>query len=37
MNYEPAGTIESAIPKLRKGSYFPDWLVDSAMLDREGA
>ena len=22
-----AGTIELAIPKLRKGSYFPDWLL----------
>ena len=23
-----AGTIELAIPKLRKGSYFPDWLLE---------
>jgi transposase-like protein len=23
-----AGTIELAIPKLRSGSYFPDWLLD---------
>jgi putative transposase len=23
-----AGTIELAIPKLREGSYFPDWLLD---------
>jgi transposase-like protein len=23
-----AGTIELAIPKLRRGSYFPDWLLD---------
>jgi putative transposase len=23
-----AGTIELAIPKLRTGSYFPDWLLD---------
>ena len=23
-----AGTIELAIPKLRQGSYFPDWLLD---------
>src|ERR687883_1405020 len=23
-----AGTIELAIPKLRKGSYFPDWPVN---------
>src|SRR5207248_3975785 len=22
-----AGTIELAIPKLRQGSYFPDWLL----------
>jgi transposase-like protein len=22
------GTIDLAIPKLRRGSYFPDWLVD---------
>jgi hypothetical protein len=24
----PAGTIELAIPKLRQGSYFPDWLLE---------
>jgi hypothetical protein len=23
-----AGTIEVAIPKLRTGSYFPDWLLE---------
>jgi putative transposase len=23
-----AGTIDVAIPKLRSGSYFPDWLLD---------
>src|SRR5690348_15640832 len=23
-----AGTIELAIPKLRAGSYFPDWLLE---------
>ena len=23
-----AGTIDLAIPKLRKGSYFPDWLIE---------
>ena len=23
-----AGTIEVAIPKLREGSYFPDWLLE---------
>ena len=23
-----AGTIELAIPKLRQGSYFPDWLLE---------
>ena len=23
-----AGTIDVAIPKLRKGSYFPDWLLE---------
>jgi putative transposase len=23
-----AGTIELAIPKLRSGSYFPDWLLE---------
>ena len=23
-----AGTIEMAIPKLREGSYFPDWLLE---------
>ena len=22
------GTVELAIPKLRRGSYFPDWLLD---------
>ena len=22
------GTIELAIPKLRRGSYFPNWLLD---------
>jgi putative transposase len=23
-----AGTVELAIPKLRQGSYFPDWLLE---------
>ena len=23
-----AGTVELAIPKLRSGSYFPDWLFE---------
>src|SRR3954471_10194926 len=23
-----AGTVELAIPKLREGSYFPDWLLE---------
>src|SRR3954470_14860134 len=23
-----AGTLEVAIPKLRRGSYFPDWLLE---------
>jgi transposase-like protein len=23
-----AGTVEPAIPKLRQGSYFPDWLLE---------
>jgi transposase-like protein len=23
-----AGSIELAVPKLRQGSYFPDWLLD---------
>jgi putative transposase len=23
-----AGTVELAIPKLRHGSYFPDWLIE---------
>ncbi len=23
-----AGTLEVAIPKLRSGSYFPDWLLE---------
>ncbi len=23
-----AGTISLAIPKLRRGSYFPDWLLE---------
>src|SRR5690606_27636674 len=23
-----AGTLEVAIPKLRQGSYFPDWLLE---------
>jgi transposase-like protein len=22
------GTIDLAVPKLRRGSYFPDWLLD---------
>jgi transposase-like protein len=22
------GTLELAIPKLREGSYFPDWLIE---------
>jgi len=26
--YTRAGTIELAIPKLRSGSYFPEWLLD---------
>ena len=25
-----AGTLDVAIPKLREGSYFPDWLLDAA-------
>jgi putative transposase len=24
-----AGTVELAIPKLRRGSYFPSWLLES--------
>jgi putative transposase len=24
----PAGTIELAIPKLRQGNYFPEWLLE---------
>jgi putative transposase len=30
-----AGTLEVAIPKLRHGSYFPDWLLERR--DRPGA
>lgn len=25
-----AGTLEVAIPRLRSGSYFPDWLLEAA-------
>ena len=28
MGQTRAGTIEAAIPKLRSGSYFPDWLLE---------
>ena len=24
-----AGTLDVAIPKLRQGTYFPEWLLDS--------
>lgn len=24
-----AGTVDLGIPKLREGSYFPDWLLDT--------
>jgi transposase-like protein len=27
-----AGTIELAVPKLREGSYFPDWLLTHGFL-----
>jgi putative transposase len=26
------GTLELVIPKLRRGSYFPDWLLEGASL-----
>lgn len=26
------GTLKLAIPKLRRGSYFPDWLLEGASL-----
>jgi transposase-like protein len=29
-----AGSISLAIPKLRQGSYFPDWLLDAASVPR---
>jgi putative transposase len=29
-----AGTIDVAIPKLRSGSYFPDWLLAVASAER---
>ena len=32
-----AGSIELAIPKLREGSYFPDWLFGAAPAGRIGA
>jgi putative transposase len=25
---KPAGTLDVAIPRLRSGSYFPDWLLE---------
>ncbi len=31
-----AGTIDVAIPKLRQGSYFPDWLQTTTQAGREG-
>jgi transposase-like protein len=31
------GSIDLAIPKLRRGSYFPDWLLDPLRRRREGA
>ncbi|CAN3132163.1 transposase [Mycobacterium sp. smrl_JER01] len=31
-----AGTLDAAIPKLRHGSYFPDWLVEHRMCARAG-
>jgi Transposase, Mutator family len=32
-----AGTVELAIPKLRSGSYFPDWLLQSCRTLRQAA
>src|SRR4051794_37404148 len=29
-----AGTLEVAIPKLRSGSYFPDWLLERRRAER---
>src|SRR5712691_9537999 len=30
------GSIELAVPKLREGSYFPDWLLQAAAAGRAG-
>lgn len=32
----PAGTVEPAIPKLRSGSYFPEWLLETPSPCRAG-
>ena len=32
-----AGSIELAVPKLREGSYFPDWLLERRRRGRIGA
>ena len=32
-----AGTMEVAIPKLRNGSYFPDWLLERRRRAREAS
>ena len=32
-----AGTLDLAIPKLRQGSYFPDWLLETPQAGRAGA
>ncbi len=31
-----AGSIDLAVPKLREGSYFPDWLLDAPSAGRAG-
>src|SRR3954447_17148748 len=32
-----AGTLDVAVPKLRQGSYFPEWLLERRTRAREGA
>ena len=32
-----AGTLDVAIPKLREGSYFPDWLLERRRRAERGA
>jgi putative transposase len=30
-----AGTVELAVPKLRQGSYYPEWLLERRRIGRE--